>query len=155
MKKLDNKYFGEFTIKEVINSHAYRLELPHELQTIHNVFHTSLLLPSPSDPLPGQQQSIQQPIGLDDEGEPLWAIDSITDSRRRRKVFEYKIRWRGYDEETWEPLSSIVTAVASIRAFQERFPRKPRPTKTELSTAKALLKTQISQIQQASQHLEV
>jgi hypothetical protein len=53
LKKLDSKFISECKIIEVINSHAYKLELPFKHGTIHNVFHTSLLQPAPNDPLLG------------------------------------------------------------------------------------------------------
>ena len=42
-KKLDVKFIGPCKISKVINSHAYKLDLPFENKTIYDVFHTSLL----------------------------------------------------------------------------------------------------------------
>ncbi|KAI0992817.1 hypothetical protein K3495_g15367, partial [Podosphaera aphanis] len=53
-KKLDSKFIGECKVVEVVNPHSYRIELPFENGLIHDVFHTSLLLPSANNPLPGQ-----------------------------------------------------------------------------------------------------
>ena len=92
-KKLDHKYYSEFIVKEVVNSHTYKIELPFEHGTIHDVFHTSLLLPAPNDPIPGQKQTPQPPIALDAEGKQLWAVESILDSQRTKaKGFRYLIR---------------------------------------------------------------
>lgn len=138
-KKLDSKFIGECKILEVINSHAYKLELPFENSTIHNVFHTSLLRPAPNDPLPGQKQALQRPIALDAEGEQLWAVDKLLDSKRTRKDgFTYLVHWRGYTEEnaTWEPLANVVNAKTSIRTFETKFPLKSKPTKKELTKAR-------------------
>ena len=50
LKKLDAKY-TKYTVTEVIGSHSYRLDIP---PGIHDVFHTRLLKPVKSNPLPGQ-----------------------------------------------------------------------------------------------------
>ena len=42
MKKLDNKWIGPYTVAQVINPIAYKLELPTGWLN-HDVFHTSLL----------------------------------------------------------------------------------------------------------------
>jgi hypothetical protein len=49
-KKLDAKY-AKYIVTEVVGSHSYRLDI---LPGIHNVFHTRLLKPATTNPLPGQ-----------------------------------------------------------------------------------------------------
>jgi hypothetical protein len=41
--KLDHKFIGPFRIEHVLNPHTYQLEMPYELDLIHNSFHTNLL----------------------------------------------------------------------------------------------------------------
>ena len=49
-KKLSPKFLGPFTITERLASgNAYRLELPHHLRYIHDVFNASLLKPFHTD----------------------------------------------------------------------------------------------------------
>ncbi|KAI0996428.1 hypothetical protein K3495_g11753 [Podosphaera aphanis] len=134
-KKLDVKFIGPCKISKVINSHAYKLDLPFENKTIYDVFHTSLLRPSPSDPLPGQTQAPQQAIGLDAEGNELWAIDQILDSKQtKRDGFCYLIQWRGSENQgnTWEPLRNVVNATVAINEFKKRFPKKKAPNETAI-----------------------
>ena len=66
-KKLDTKH-AKFTITEVIGSHSYRLNTPPR---IRDVFHSQLLQPASSDPLPSQIQDDSQPDPqfIDDEEE--------------------------------------------------------------------------------------
>ncbi|WRX18081.1 Integrase zinc-binding domain - like 10 [Theobroma cacao] len=62
--KLNPRYIGPFRIIEKIGPVAYRLELPPELDQIHNVFHVSMLkkyVPDPSHILEGP------PIELHDD----------------------------------------------------------------------------------------
>lgn len=136
ISKLDNKYLGPYAIKKILNSHAYQLDLPHELKSIDNSFHTSLLHPMARDPLPGQTQSPPQPVSYDEQGQKLWQIEEIVNSRQVRGQFQYRVKWRG-GETTWDVLDNIVTAKGSIAEFEERFPKKKRPTKEQITAALA------------------
>ncbi|KAM4064033.1 reverse transcriptase (RNA-dependent DNA polymerase) [Hirsutella rhossiliensis] len=136
--KLDHKFIGPFRVERVLNAHAYQLKLPHELQSLHNSFHTNLLRPAPNDPLPGQYNPTPPPIALDANGEKLWAIEAILDSKRtRQNGFQYHVQWRGYDleEATWEPLHNVVNAHIAIKEFEKLHRTKPRPTKQEMRNA--------------------
>jgi hypothetical protein len=139
MKKLDHKFIGPFKVSKVVNSHAYQIKRPFEHELMHDVFHTSLLRPAPTNPLPGQTNPPPPPISIDENGQRLWAVEAILDSKRTKGGgFQYLILWRGYDPEdqTWEPLEHVVNARASILEFERRFPRKLKPTKQEIERAK-------------------
>ncbi|SLM35319.1 hypothetical protein LPUS_04534 [Lasallia pustulata] len=94
-KKFDQQYLGEYTITKVVNSHAYQLDLPPEYKSLHDVFHPNLLLPCPTDPFPGQTNEKQRPIGIDIDGQKLWAVDAFLDTRRHNSHFRYQVLWRG------------------------------------------------------------
>ncbi|KAI1003037.1 hypothetical protein K3495_g5167 [Podosphaera aphanis] len=140
IRKLDCKFIGPFKITKLINSHAYQLGLPFEYGKLHNVFHTSLLKPAPTNPLPGQLNPSPLPVALDASGENLFAIEAILDSKRskNKKKFYYLILWRSQDPEdkTWEPLENVVNATSSIQEFERRFPKKIKPTKSETERAR-------------------
>ena len=131
---------GPFRVTKIINSHAYRLQLPFEYEKLHNVFHTSLLRPSPIDPLPGQQNPPLLPVALDESGEKLYAIEAILDSKRskNKRSFQYLVLWRGCDADyqTWESLKNVGNARASIHEFERRFPKELKPTKREIDNAR-------------------
>lgn len=137
-KKFDIKFAGPLQVTKVVGSHAYKLQLPAEMGKVHKTFHTNLLKPAPNNPLPGQTNPPPLPVTLDQDGEKLWAIEAILDSKRERGTFKYYIHWRGYDasEQSWEPLKNVVNAYKSIQEFQERFPAKLKPTKKEIQAAK-------------------
>jgi len=127
-KKLDWKHAGPFEITKVVSSHAYRLDLPASMP-IYPVFHTNLLRPVATDPLPGQEQPPPPPIEVDGEDEYL--VEKIEDARfnKRRKRYEYLTRWVGYDESTWEPASELWNTSAAAK-FEQQYPEKaaPRPS---------------------------
>ncbi|KAH0612978.1 uncharacterized protein H6S33_009358 [Morchella sextelata] len=125
-KKFDWKRIGPYNVKRIVNPYAYELELPRSMK-IHPIFHVSLLSPDVNDPLPGQQQLPPPPVEI--EGEEEWEVEDILDSRKRRGRFEYLVRYMGYDEASWQPLSDLEHSPDIVKRFHERYPGKPKPTR--------------------------
>jgi hypothetical protein len=94
---------------------------------IHPVFHVSLLSLEANDRLPGQQQLPPPPVEI--EGEEDWEVEDILDSRKRRGRFEYLVRYTGYDEASWQPLSDLEHSPNIVKRFHKRYPEKPKPTR--------------------------
>lgn len=125
----------------------YKLELDFEFENRYNRFYTNLLRPAPVAFYPGHVQAKPPAIGIDENGEKIWAIEALVDSRRTHGRFEYLVVWRGYGEDrTWEPLSSFVRAFAVTREYHRRFPKKPKPSKDELKEAKITAKEEARRI---------
>jgi hypothetical protein len=83
-----------------VGLYAYRLNTP---PGIHNVFHTSLLHPVATDPLPSQIQDDIQPAPIIIDSEEEYEIEEILNNRIKRgrgrngplkRQFLYK--WTGY-----------------------------------------------------------
>lgn len=125
-KKFDWKHIGPYSIKRIVNPYTYELELPRSMK-IHPVFHVSLLSPEAGNPLPGQQQAPPPPVEI--EGEEEWEVEDILNSRRRGGKFEYLVRYTGYDEAYWQPLSDLEHSLDMVNQFHERYPQKPKPTR--------------------------
>ena len=100
-RKLDNKHAGPFQVIERVGSRAYELDLPTEMQLSTRVFHVSLVEPARNDPLPGQINPPPPPVIVGDHEE--WEVEAIVDSRIHYHTLQYHIKWRGYDDLTWEP----------------------------------------------------
>jgi hypothetical protein len=124
-KKLDWKNLGPYRITKKISSHAYQLDLPASMK-IHPVFHVSLLRPAATDYLPYQQVPPPEPVVIDEE--PEYYVESIEDIRfnKQRKRHEYRVKWTGYDDLSWEPAGELRNNEAVDR-FHERFPSKLKP----------------------------
>lgn len=84
---------------------------------IHPVFHVSLLKPASSDPLPGQVNPNPPPIEVD--GEILWEVEEVLDSRRRYGKLEYLVKWLGDYHPTWEPASNLTPMSDDLKKFHE------------------------------------
>jgi hypothetical protein len=127
-KKLDWKKLGPYPVTKVISSHAYRVRLPESLK-IHDVLPVSRLrLSTPASvALPGQQP--QRPPPVEVEGESYYFVDEIVDSRynKRRRRFEYLVKWTGYSGLDWEPLAHVIETDA-VKRYHDRYPNRPKPT---------------------------
>ena len=74
--KLSPLYIGPYMIVERIGKVAYRLELPSDLDRIHDVFHVSMLrkyIPDPSHVLTEQLVEIQENLTYKEE--PVQILD--------------------------------------------------------------------------------
>ena len=74
--KLSPRYIGPYRIVERIEEVAYRLELPSDLDRIHDVFHVSILrkyIPDPSHVLREQPVEIQENLTYKEE--PVKILD--------------------------------------------------------------------------------
>ena len=90
--KLSPRYIGPYRIVERIGEVAYRLELPSDLDRIHDVFHVSMLrkyIPDPSHVL------TEQPVQILDRREQVL---------RNKTIPLVKVLWRSHtvEEATWE-----------------------------------------------------
>ena len=123
-KKLDHKWTGPYTILDKIGLHAYQLELPGDLQRIHNVFHVDRLKPHHPDPF---QRVVSPPPPIYIKGEPEYEVESIKDSHPTGEAdrgIQYLIKWKGYDEESWIPWKGMAGSIDLIREWEKNHPRK-------------------------------
>ena len=103
--KLSPRYIGPYRIVERIGEVAYRLELPSDLDRIHDVFHVSILrkyIPDPSHVLIEQPVEIQE--NLTYEEEPVQILDRREQVLCNKTIPLVKVLWRSnsVEEATWE-----------------------------------------------------
>lgn len=75
---------------------------------------------------------------MDESGENLYEIDAILGSRRLRlRGFEYRIKYTGLYETSWQPLSDIVSGNNQelLEKYHEENPKRPKPTVEEIAEA--------------------
>nr|GEU82069.1 putative reverse transcriptase domain-containing protein [Tanacetum cinerariifolium] len=103
--KLNPRYVGPFKVLKKVGFVAYKIELPQELNTIHNTFHVSNLKKCYSyDPLVVPLEGFQLNDKLHFIEEPVEVMDREVKQLRRSRVPIVKIRWnsRQGPEFTWE-----------------------------------------------------
>ena len=103
--KLSPRYIGPFEILERIGKIAYKLALPSELASVHNVFHVSMLkkyVPDPSHVL--SQEPIEVQTDLTYEERPVQILDREEKVLRNKTIFMVKVLWWNHniEEATWE-----------------------------------------------------
>jgi hypothetical protein len=112
-KKLD-WLNAKYTVTELVGSHNCRLDTP---PGIHNVFHVSQLRRAGDDPLPSQVQDDTQPPAIisEETGEEESQVEKILDVRKKGRGQQVLVKWTGYAQPTWEPLSTFLDTEALDR----------------------------------------
>jgi hypothetical protein len=105
--KLNPRYVGPFTITKRIGHLAYQLDLPKELDGVHNVFHVSNLkkcLAEAEKGLVVPLEEIQVDEHLKFVEEPVEVMDREEKRLKQSRIPIVKIRWnaRRGPEYTWE-----------------------------------------------------
>ncbi|GJV74861.1 putative reverse transcriptase domain-containing protein [Tanacetum coccineum] len=104
-RKLSPRYIGLFKILSRVGPVAYKLELPRELQGIHNTFHVSNLKKCLSDEeliIPLDEVRIDEKLHFIEE--PIEIMDREVKQLKQSRIPIVKVRWnssRG-PEYTWE-----------------------------------------------------
>ncbi|KAL5542035.1 hypothetical protein UlMin_009745 [Ulmus minor] len=103
--KLNPRYIGPYEVLERIGKAAYRLALPPNMASVHNVFHVSMLkkyVPDESHVL--EQEPIELHEDLSYEEKPVQILDRKIKTLRNKEIPLVKVLWRNQktEEATWE-----------------------------------------------------
>ena len=118
--KLSPKYIGPFTITQVVNDNAYKLNLPSNMK-VHSTFNISQLKPyrDGATQFPNRIQEVydRPPPELIDSGQEAWEVERIVAKRGQGRNTKYLVKWKGFPdwENTWEPIKSLVHATDMVR----------------------------------------
>ncbi|KAK5838846.1 hypothetical protein PVK06_007589 [Gossypium arboreum] len=98
--KLSPRFIGPYRILKRVGPEAYQLELPPELDRIHDVFHVSMLRRYYSDPthiVPVVEIEVQTDLTFEEE--PVQILDQDVKILRRKSVPLVKVLWRNHGRE--------------------------------------------------------
>jgi len=103
--KLAPRYVGSFPIIERCGPVAYRLELPAQLSSVHNIFHVSQLrkcLRVPTKII--EMKNVQLEPDLVYPEHPIKIVDHKTQVTQNQTSNFYKVQWSNHSEReaTWE-----------------------------------------------------
>ena len=132
--KLAPRRQGPFHISKVISPVAYQLTLPLSWG-IHNMFHTSLLLPYRETTAHGPNYTRPPPDLIKDKEE--YKVKAIVNHRLHghRRQLQYLIKWKGYpsSDNTWEPAENV-HADDLRKGYHKRHPLKTLKSKAGRGT---------------------
>lgn len=122
-RKLNPRFVGPFKIIKKISDVAYKLQLTHPFDKIHDVFHVSLLKPFVIDPY---KRGYERPPPELVDGAEEYEVERIVDKRvktiGKRTKIEYLVKWKDYPayENTWEPIENLTNCKELLREFNQR-----------------------------------
>ena len=96
-KKLDQKRYGLFTIKEKIGQGVYRLELP-EGWAIYNVFNKDLLTHCKKTEFTSQHKDPALPPDIINKEEE-YEVEEIRGHCKKGRGTQFLVYWKGYENE--------------------------------------------------------
>ena len=112
--KLCSRFIGPFEVIEVVNANAYKLKLPPQLQALHPTFNIDKLKPYRDGRrlFPSRPQQYDRPppgIAADSNGDAEFVVERIVAQRKRGRVKEFLVAWKGYppEENTWEKRAAV------------------------------------------------
>ncbi len=128
-KKLSPRYVGPFKILRQITPVSFRLALPSNYR-ISPTFHVSLLKPTGGSRGAEDQEEAgdQGAPSIILDGEEVYRVQEILDSRRRGRVIQYLVDWEGYgpEERSWVSAEDILDPSLTTD-FHRTHPEKPAP----------------------------
>ncbi|XP_052478079.1 uncharacterized protein LOC128033838 [Gossypium raimondii] len=104
--KLSHRFIGPYCILKRVGPIAYHVELPPDLDQIHDVFHVSMLRRYRSDPthiVPIKEIEVRPDLTFEEE--PVQILERDVKVLRRKFILLVKVLWHNhsYEEATWEP----------------------------------------------------
>ncbi|XP_017647736.1 uncharacterized protein LOC108487911 [Gossypium arboreum] len=107
---LSPRFIGPNPILKRVGLVAYQLELPPELDQIHNIFHVSMLRRYHSDPthiFPIKEIEVRPDLTFEEE--PVQILDQDVKVLRRKSIPLVNVLWHNHssEEATWEPKVSM------------------------------------------------
>ncbi|MBW0482179.1 hypothetical protein O181_021894 [Austropuccinia psidii MF-1] len=128
-KNLSERGLGPFPILKKISTHAYHLKLSSQWESIHPVFHISLLEPVKKLTIPNCHQEPPPPIIIEEEEE--WEVCQILDSKYKRRKLWYLVEWKCFSQKlersTWEPAKNLKNCPELVKNFHSLYPDDPGP----------------------------
>ena len=120
--KLSPRYIGPYQIVRRIGAVAYELDLPSDLESVHPVFHVSMLRKCIGDPsriFPVDDLQVTEQLSYDEQ--PVSILDRQVRRLRTKEVPSVKVLWRNNNREemTWEAEDEMK------KRFPHLFPTPP------------------------------
>ncbi|EAQ90430.1 hypothetical protein CHGG_03079 [Chaetomium globosum CBS 148.51] len=137
-KKWDDKWDGPFPVLKVYKG-AVVVDLPDNIK-VDKSFHTSKVRLYEAPSIQGQDElnaaerrNVKGRIAKrDDDGiiQDEWQFEKILDVHDEDKEtsgLTYLVKWKHYDEPTWQPEQDLKGCKDVLKLFHDKYPEKPGP----------------------------
>ena len=122
-RKLKPRWLGPYTVLAQTSPVNYKLLLPQELGSMHNIFHSAVLKLWKDE----GRQLVARPRPVIIEGQTEYKIEAILankllNSQHPKKGRQYLVKWAGYPsaDATWEPECNLQEDVPHLlRAYHQ------------------------------------
>ena len=92
---------------------------------IHPVFNVDLLSFAEPNPIPSRMLEPPPPV-ITDEGEEEWEVETILNTCHHGHGLQYLVKWKRYEDATWQPEADLKNAQEAIEQFYEQHPKAPK-----------------------------
>ncbi|MBW0533952.1 hypothetical protein O181_073667 [Austropuccinia psidii MF-1] len=114
-KKLSERLLGPFEVIENSGSHSYHLKFPLQWESVHPVFHVSLLEPVKQSSIQNCNQLPPQPALVEEKEE--WEVAQVLDSKLKRGKLWYLVEWKGFSEDPETKLGNQLPTLPTHQTF--------------------------------------
>ena len=114
-KKLNHIKLKLFRISAKISNLIYKLDLSVKMK-IYLVQHIAILKPA--------HRSVEPPVYKMEtyrgQEEDKWDIQKVVNYKEVNNQLQYKIKWVGYKETTWEPKENLKNAIKKVKKYYKK-----------------------------------
>jgi len=133
-KKFYNFWKGPYQVITRISDHVYEICLPES--RAHNRVHVSRLKPAPA---PNEEENVSAPEAMQElpeediefEPEEEYEVEALTGRRNYKGILQYRVKWKGYDDQTWEPIENLKNAQELVKDYDRQHPFRKKGRKCE------------------------
>ncbi|MBW0486648.1 hypothetical protein O181_026363 [Austropuccinia psidii MF-1] len=126
-KEISERSLGPFPILKKFSTHSYHLKLPSQWNSIHQVFHISLLQPVETSSILNRYQEPSPPIIIEEKEE--WEVSQILYSNLKRGKLLHLVEWKNYSQNpdifTWESAKNLKNFPELEKDLYELYPENP------------------------------
>jgi hypothetical protein len=136
-------YSGPFEVIDLPTPNTVKLLLPYGSR-VHSVFHVDHVIKYHRNPAIFDSRPRPPEVSHDEQGNPLYIVESLIDRRKRKQFYQYKVRWLDWGEgyDTWEDERDLRRTVPEkVDSYDREHPKEPPSADNKPAPKEKLTKT--------------